>query len=293
VKCIECSSTESSFDDRLGYHICSDCGFVLNVEMFEETSNVGESDSKYGVGSIIQLGESTTTSRKYNLRLNHLKTETKSKFWSEGDIATHNTCMMYLSPYKPYKLSLRREIEFYYQELQRNRILIGLPTEVRAAGLAYFILKDESIFVSLKSLQKTSGVHRSKIMKASKKIAKFYRKSHIFGIRDIHDVVTICLDKSGADIKDRSLIYNFVDYVSNYYETVNVRVGNGEIAGAVYIASKMLGHSVLQRELASTVNISEVTLRIHIRKICELIQIERTILNKYNINKIIGGIRNE
>jgi len=291
VKCMECGSTESSFDDRLGYHICSDCGLVLNVEIFEETSSAMESDSKYAMGSTIQFGNRSKTSVKHSLRLNHIKTEAKSKFWSEGDIATHNTCMMYLSPYKPYKLSLRREVEHYYQELQRNRVLVGLPIEVRAAGLAYFILKDESIFVSLKSLQKTTGVHRSKIMRASKKIAKFYRKSHIFGVRNVHDVVTVCLDKSGADIKDRKPVYTFVDYVSNYYETVNVRVGNGEIAGAVYIACKMLDYPVLQRELASTVNISEVTLRIHIKKICELIQIERTILNKYNVNKIIGGIR--
>tara|TARA_B100000035_G_C21013448_1_gene560710 strand:+ start:852 stop:1730 length:879 start_codon:yes stop_codon:yes gene_type:complete len=291
VKCIECESTDSTFDDRLGYHICSDCGLVLNIELFEETTTATESDSKYGLGSVIHGSDSTKTSIKHNLRFNQIKTEHRSKFWTEGDIATHNTCMMFLSPYKPYKLSLRGEVEHYYQELQRNRILVGLSSEVRAGGLAYFILKDEKIFVSLKHFEKTTGLHKRDIMRASKKIAKFYRKAHIFGVRDIHNIVTVCLDKSNADIDNRNPIYAFVDYVSNHYEAVNVSVSNGEIAGAVYIACKMLGYPVLQRELASTVNVAEPTLRRHIQNICDLIKIERTILNKYNINEIIGGIR--
>ena len=36
MKCSECGSFSSEFDERLGYTVCSDCGLVLNCDIFEE-----------------------------------------------------------------------------------------------------------------------------------------------------------------------------------------------------------------------------------------------------------------
>ena len=37
MRCDECGSRETSFDERLGERICDDCGLVIVVEQFEET----------------------------------------------------------------------------------------------------------------------------------------------------------------------------------------------------------------------------------------------------------------
>jgi len=293
MKCMECGSTDSSFDDRLGYHICVDCGLVLNVEIFEEshTPIARVADSKYNLGSTISNGNSKQA-RKHRFELNHLKSEGKTKYWSEGDIAAHNMCMMYLSYYRDRSnISLRDRVEHYYQELQKNRVLVGFPTDVRAAGLAYFILKDEGIFVSLKHLAKLSLISKSKIMRVAKKIAKFYRKSHIFSQRNIHEIVSACLDIADGHKTDRTAIFLFVEYVNDYYETINMRMGNGEIGAAIYIANKITGFGLTQEQIRNAVNTSDSTLRRHIGLICVLIEIDRSKLHNYEIQEIIGGIK--
>ena len=38
MKCVECESTTTTFDERMGETICADCGLILSVNIFEETS---------------------------------------------------------------------------------------------------------------------------------------------------------------------------------------------------------------------------------------------------------------
>ena len=38
MKCVECNCTTTTFDERMGETICADCGLILSVNIFEETS---------------------------------------------------------------------------------------------------------------------------------------------------------------------------------------------------------------------------------------------------------------
>ena len=41
MRCDECGSRQTSFDERLGERVCDDCGLVIVVEQFEETVQIG------------------------------------------------------------------------------------------------------------------------------------------------------------------------------------------------------------------------------------------------------------
>jgi len=293
MKCIECDSIESTFDERLGYHICSECGLVIGVEIFEEDSRLERSsDTTYNLGSHIDW-DSTGVARRHRFKHQHLRTKSKQHF-RQGDYKTHSICMMFISPYKSLMTDrdrVRDRIEHLYQQLQRYTILNGLSRESRAAGLAYFMLKDEGAYVSLKEMTKTTGVPQKELIRSAKKIARFFRKSHIFGQRNLNQMISRCIENVSSTIEDRQDIYRLVEYIANYYDTLNMRFADSEVAASVWIAGKMTGETILQREVQEAMNISEVTVRIHVREICSTINLDRKRLKQYNVNDVVNGVR--
>ena len=52
MKCDECGSRDSSFDERMGERICNECGLVMVQEVFEETVRVTDNTSKDNWGNL-------------------------------------------------------------------------------------------------------------------------------------------------------------------------------------------------------------------------------------------------
>jgi len=298
MKCIECDSLESTFDERLGYHTCSDCGLVLSVEIFETSdkkklTNPLASDTTHNLGSHIWRGDEGKLSRKHGLVFQNMRTKRK-QFVRQGDNETHSLCMMFISPYKSLMADrdlVRDRIENLYQQLQRQRVLVGYTRDSRAAGLAYFMLKDEGAYVSLKEITKTTGVPTRELIRSAKKIAKFFRKSHIFGQRNLNQMITRCLDNAETPIEDRQSIYRLVEYIANYYDALNMRFADSEVAASIWIAGKMTGETILQRDVQEAMNVSVVTVRLQVRAICTTLNLDSKRLKQYNVNDVINGVR--
>ena len=298
MKCIECDSLESTFDERLGYHTCSDCGLVLSVEIFEvsdkkKLTNPLTSDTTHNLGSHIWRGDEGKLSQKHGLVFQNMRTKRK-QFVRQGDNETHSLCMMFISPYKSLmadRALVRDRVENLYQQLQRHRVLVGYTRDSRAAGLAYFMLKDEGAYVSLKEIAKTTGVPTKELIRSAKKIAKFFRKSHIFGQRNLNQMITRCLDNTETPVEDRQSIYRLVEYVANYYDALNMRFADSEVAATVWMAGKMAGETILQREVQQAMNVSVITVRLQVKAICNTLNLDRKRLEHYNIDDVVDGVR--
>ena len=50
MKCIECGSHDSTFDDILGEKVCDSCGLVLMVTPLEETSSNTVYENRESIG---------------------------------------------------------------------------------------------------------------------------------------------------------------------------------------------------------------------------------------------------
>ena len=271
---------------------------VLSVELFAESdgrsiTNPLSADTGYTLGSHLD-DTRDKLSRKHRFHAEQIRSKAKSQFFRQGDHQTHTLCMMFISPYKTLmsdRNSVRNRVEHAYQQLQRSRILVGYTKECRAAGLAYFMLKDEGTYVSLKEMTKTTGVPKKELVRSAKKVAKFFRKSHIFGQRNLNQMISRCLDNVEAPIEDRLTIYHLVEYIANYYDALNMRFGDSELAASIWIAGKMTGNTILQKEVHEAMCVSVVTVRMHVRTICTTLNIDRKRLTQYNVNDVINGVR--
>ena len=52
LRCTECEGSDFEVDDRLGEHVCVNCGYVQVSNIFEETSKtIVTTDHHYNIGS--------------------------------------------------------------------------------------------------------------------------------------------------------------------------------------------------------------------------------------------------
>ena len=161
-----------------------------------------------------------------------------------------------MSPHKSGDAIDTDHVVYLYQRLMQHQILRGHSIEDRAAGLAYFILNDNGN-VSLKDFVKTSGVEMKRVVRTAKKIAKFYRKSHIFAERNIPNMVTGFLDwfeENCVSIRDRRDFFNFVEFIQNKYNERDLRFADSQLATTLWIAGKLTDTPIRQIESTNLEN---------------------------------------
>ena len=302
MKCSECGSFSTEFDERLGYTVCSDCGLVLNYDIFEETVSpaskdrtevIRSKDNNKTLGSSVgDYHDQTNHTRKHRLGLLNRRVTSDKRYHSTTDAQAHRLCVMFMSPYRTGDAIDTDHVVYLYQRMMQHQILRGHSIEDRAAGLAYFILNDNGN-VSLKDFVKTSGVEMKRVSRTAKKIAKFYRKSHIFAERNIPDMVTGFLDWFEANcvsIRDRRDFFNFVEFIQNKYNERDLRFADSQLATTLWIAGKLTDLPITQKQVEQHFRVSEVTIRYHCDIICEMLGIERKNIHLYGINEIMQNV---
>jgi len=226
------------------------------------------------------------------LRLLNRRVVSDTRYHSRTDAQGHRMCVMFMSPHKSGDAIDTDHVVYLYQRLMQHQILRGHSIEDRAAGLAYFILNDNGN-VSLKDFVKTSGVEMKRVVRTAKKIAKFYRKSHIFAERNIPNMVTGFLDWFEANCKsvhDRRDFFNFVEFIQNKYNERDLRFADSQLATTLWIAGKLTDTPIRQIDVKQYFSVSEVTLRTHTDIICEMLGIERKNIHLYGVDEIMQNV---
>ena len=298
MKCSECNCITTSFDERLGETICNDCGLILSVDIFEETSSpmknkkfFREKTKQLSLGSIISLSDVKSSDNHilYNQHIwtTYNKTERQFKFSSS----------IFLSYYsgKPF-LS---EVYLKYKIIKEEHLIRGLPIDDVAAGIVYYVLKEKGIPISLKGFSKKSKIPTKNIMRTAKKLTKRFGKAHIFSDLNVEDIISqIILNlnsiKGTPDINNdvRFDCYNFVSYIQRCYDDFNLTFTRTHIITAIWMVGRThVSLNITQSALKDTCNISVQTIKDTSRKICINLNLDKTKLGQYTIKNIISGVR--
>ena len=297
--CIECKSESSTFNDTLGERACDGCGLIHLTNPFEETiSWTGErwedrpndSDSSGHLGSYIMKSD-ITNKRDYFLRQQNIKTNSITSSDRHMYALSYNILWKYAVASN--NSDKRKKVPIYYKALQENRILSGLTLETRAAGLTYFILKEAKINISLKEHSKKSEVSIRQIVKCAKKIATFHKKAHVFAyetpIEDAIKVLDTLPRKTTPLFRVNTL--KFVEYVHSKYEYSCIRYTLNTLGAIIWLSGRIHNTPLSQVLISETVGCSEIGLRQSVHKICNLSGIDRTLIESYEIDDLVNGVR--
>ena len=306
MKCVECESTTTTFDERMGETICADCGLILSVNIFEETSSIkalesnngksyfGRSEDEVFLGSkIFHKDIKNREGRlliKENIRLHNNESEKKVNLASG----------IYLSYYNGGKL--KNEVIKKYRILKDEHLVRGLPLDDVAAGIVYYVLKERGVPVSLKDYSKKTKVPVKNIMRTSKRVTRKFGKPHIFSQLNTDEMVSSIIDKLNSREKTRFKekiegnlrmdCYNFVDYAKQCYDNFDLTFTVSDIVAAIWIVGQNYdSKSITQVALGDCSTVSEVTIREKVRKMCVNLNLDKTKLRSYTTKNIMNGVR--
>ncbi len=308
MKCVECESTTTTFDERMGETICADCGLILSVNIFEETAHVnsgikcktskakfyGRSNDEFILGS--KMFNSDIKNRKNHV----LMRENIKTVANESEKKVRLASSIYLSYYNGVKL--RNEVVKKYRILKNEHLVRGLPLDDVAAGIVYYVLKDKGVPVSLKDYSKKTKVPVKNIMRTSKRVTRKFGKPHIFSQLNIDEMVSSIIDKLNSREKTRYKekiegdirmdCYNFVDYAKRCYDNFDLTFTTSDIVAAIWIVGQNYNsRSITQLGLADCSTVSEITIREKARKMCNTLNLDRNKLGSYTTENIMNGVR--
>jgi len=325
MKCSECNSTTTTFDERMGETTCADCGLILSVDIFEESEkmNIGYDsltrirDADFnGLGSMISRSD-VTDRKTFSLLEQHTRTI--------YDSSTRNfrlSASMFLSYYNGKKLLQEATKKFI--TMKEEHLIRGLPIENVAAGLVYYVLKDKGISVSLKEFSKQTKIPIKNIVRTSKKAKKKFGSTN-FNFVNIDSIITETIERirvrqqetivrfnkrhvdtpqgyttfrnnrtSFEDIQGdlRRDCYRFAEYVKRCYDLFDETLTKSDIIASMWIVSQIYNsQSITTAALSECGGFSEVTLRGKRKKICANLKLDIDKIKLYTIDNIIDGVR--
>lgn len=290
MRCPECEGHSSSFSEALGETVCDDCGLVLITNQLEtHVSYVMSHQHGTGLGSTL-YDKDVREIVGNRSRPTITKLKISNRRVTEVDIRTVNLMSMYLSSLSANSLRLACEKNYY--ELKRNRVFDNLAAESRAASIVYFAMQEQGIVVSIRDVARVSAETTSVISRYARKIAMFYRKSHVFSNQDPLKLVDSLLgriEKVTNEQRESSIL--FVEYMSRVYDDLNLTMSNNAIAGAVWLATAMLDDAIPQQTIVAKWSASEYGLRKATRDMCQILKIDKSNIYNYDLDDIIMGIR--
>lgn len=169
MKCDECLTNDSTFDERMGEHICNGCGLVIVTEMFEETVHILDRDGtlnhsadKGKLGSVITgAGSYKLNRRNYSVIPAHIQ-----------NALMH--CNMVLANFSPSE-ELKQRVEKIYMEAYRKNVFGKHPFEERATAVVFYALKENGTPLPLKEVISEFEVNAKKVRQIVRKLNVLYQ----------------------------------------------------------------------------------------------------------------------
>tara|TARA_R110002020_G_scaffold324397_2_gene540087 strand:+ start:15 stop:995 length:981 start_codon:yes stop_codon:yes gene_type:complete len=311
VKCNECGSRDLKTDSFRGELFCQDCGLVLAEDLVEDTSSGREKGGDVHSARIYEptkqgylLGSQVGTTnfdgsfdrsklgrrlRTYDKRStpNHLRSQQKGIMACKmlmADLQTPNT--------------VAEQIIWSYKKLYKGELMTGIPLDVRAAALVYFIYKDNGIRLSIEEICSNNAAHPRQVAKMARKIATAFRKPWVLSQRNLtQDIEKYCNKMQ----MDRTSVNNALKLsvpIEQMGEALCLQMGHGFTAAIIYIAIRITpkGSYRTQRDISQACKITEVTLRNNYKQILGHLKIDKKNFENgyYSVDDIVdGAYRNE
>lgn len=327
MKCSECNSITTTFDERMGETICADCGLILSVNIFEE------SKARLNNGGSIVLDRDTYALGK-GLGSMIIRSDVKDK--KSYSLFEQQKRTVYDSPSTKFRLSASIFLSYYngkellqeatkkFITMKEEHLVRSLPIENVAAGIVYYILKDKGFSVSLKEFSRQTKIPVKNIVRTSKRAKKKFGSTD-FDFTNIDNIITETIERirvrqqvtirrfnkthintpEGYEIfrNNRSTFediqgdlrrdcYRFAEYVKRCYDLFNETLTKSDIIASMWVVSQIHNsQSITTAALSECGGFSEPTLREKRRRICSNLKLEADKIKLYTIDNIIDGVR--
>ena len=295
ASCKECGENEYQYDERLGEQVCSSCGLVLILNPFEETTRIISLDDDdqrpANLGKNGQLGSYIIKqeARRMNKPAFH-REHMRAKPETETDKSMKVLLTMYLSYYN-VGWDIKTIAWNYYKAMEH--LYRGYSVEKRAAGITFYVLKEQGIVCHISAHSKLTKVSKNDISKLARKAASFQKKSNVFAVTNHLNHLDALLGRLERKIPHgvRHNIIRVVEYTSREIERYDLRYSDNMLVGSVWMASEMMGYDIRQEELTSVWSASAPGLRASVKQICDLFKINRKKLSDIDIDEFVLGVR--
>jgi len=304
MKCSECEGLDFEINDRLGEHVCVNCGYVQVSNIFEETSRTivtTEHHYNFGAGMYMQEADRTLGSfigegETNNRTLLSLK-RTQRRFRDKKNVSINKgllECNMVLSPYLP-NVRLKDSVHSYYRKLYLDNRFTGIPLTLRACGIVIICLREYGLPISINEIAEKNSEDAHKISKCARHFARYLGKSHILQNMPISSWIDrVCndLDASRDFTSDCRLV---VEYLHQLITANDIHFSRSYMATGVWITSilrKQGRPEFTQQEICDVCNCSAVAQRVVSKKVFPMLNIKKNNLNTLTVKEFVSGIRN-
>ena len=316
MKCENCSSEDSYFDDRMGEEICRDCGYVMVTNILEETISLRDMEESYEGHSYTGnrflsrnpdrgvLGSKMSYTGKSSSYIRRLQ-KTQTRFSNRQDTSLNRGYLdinMILSPYLPNN-SLKERAHHYYKKLFFEREMIGYHIDVRACAVSLIVLRENGIPITIANISKNNGLNPAKVSKCAKKFARVLGKPYILHQLPINpwvDKVTydLIVKKFGevalkkAFKRDAHLVVNFIH---DFVLLRDITFTKSYMASALWITVclRSYGHGTefTQKEIGDICNCTPVSLRNRNKELYAMLGLTKKDLSRLTVDQFIAGVR--
>lgn len=292
--CVECSCVSSTFDERLGESVCDDCGLVQIVRPFEETVSWVSAEGNYEptngkLGSqIMGINSNHKSNQMYRMKKHNIWASS----FSQTEKRTYTQCMMILSNYSVGK-GLKENVSVYMNSLNNEHVFRGITVEHRAASITYYILKEAGITVNLTRHSDISKVERKYISRYAKRIAKHFRKSHVFANVNSYRIASTIIDRlDNVSTNYRMKSLRMIDHLDKYCSAVDIRFSPNKICAVLWAVSVMEDERHHTQELIceASGNSSVVGMRTSLKEICDWFNLTKKDLLSLEVLQFINGV---
>ena len=304
MKCSECEGLDFEIDDRLGEHVCINCGYVQVSNIFEETSKtIVTTDHHYNLGSGIYLKEADKTLGSFigegktnNKVLSSLK-RTQMRFRDKKNVSINKgllECNMVLSPYLP-NASLKDSVHGYYRKLYLNNKFTGVPLTLRACSVVIISLREYGIPISISEIADRNNEDAHKVSKCARHFARFLGKSHILQNMPISSWIDRVCNDLNASREFTSDCRSVVEYLHQLVTANDVHFSRSYMATGIWMTSILREEGkpeFTQQEICDVCNCSAVAQRLVSKKVFPMLNINKSNLKNMTVEEFVSGIRN-
>ena len=293
--CKECGCKEFTFIERLGERTCDDCGLVMVVNPFEETTQVIKlsDDDKRGVttgrlGSYIKKQEAYGSKDKFALYREQVRSQPETETERRAKLLINTTLSYYASGW-----GIKDRTHAYYKTLCRQRIFRGSSVERRCAGLTYYVLKEAGIVCNIQDHAKYTKVRQNDISKMARRIARHQRNSHVFTNENHIEKAQVLIGKLDTEVSQyyRICVLKMVEYVSRHIDALNMRYSDTMLAATFWWTAKMTDEPITQENICDVWNSSVIGLRFALQKFADIFGLDRKRLSDMDVEDFVSGVR--
>jgi len=298
TKCPECGSTEFIKDPIRGELVCAKCGLVVEEGMIDIGQEWRAFDSeqmsrraragapltftKHDKGLTTEIGKglgelykvpSKKRAQYYRLTKWH-KRLIESK---DRNLSFAFSELQRIVSFLNLPKSVHERVARYYEEAVNKGLVRGRSIEAVIAALTYAVSRQLGSPRTLDEIAEASGVEKREIGRTYRYIA---RELHIRILpADPADYVPRFCSMLNLSDKVQAKAIEILKRAKEL-DITSGKGPTGVAAAAIYIACVLLGEKRTQREVADTVNVTEVTIRNRYKELVEKLGLEEEVERK-------------